>query len=194
MGILTFVIGALAIKLELASEQLLLSWSTFTWLGFGGYSALHIRRNDLQYSDDYQGASASYGKVHPMLVDRETLYIATDEKAAGFFNAFTEVGHRTVRWDDLVNGPLKGVRVPRKLVGCIEQAICAAGRRFFGTKHSTFSQYVFRLRGYYPASDSREYWHNYQYTGFAEVDSLAQPHNQGRSYFVENSIVWEQLE
>merc|ERR1712118_369037 len=86
-------------------------------------------------------------------------------------------------------GPLQGVRVPRKLIGCIEQAICAAARRFFGTKHSTFSQYVFRLRGYYPAADTREYWHNYQYTGFAEVDKLAQPDKQGRSYFVENKIV-----
>ena len=42
---------------------------------------------------------------------------------------------------------LTGLKVPRKLVGCIEQAICAMGRAFFGTKESTFSSYIVRLRG-----------------------------------------------
>lgn len=39
----------------------------------------------------------------------------------------------------------------RKLEGCIEQVICAMGRSFFGTLESTFSSYIFRLRGYIKA-------------------------------------------
>ena len=34
------------------------------------------------------------------------------------------------------HGPLSGLTVPRKLIGCVEQAICAMGRRFFRTGKS----------------------------------------------------------
>ena len=36
----------------------------------------------------------------------------------------------------LGHGPLAGLTVPRKLIGCVEQAICAMGRRFFRTGKS----------------------------------------------------------
>jgi len=34
-----------------------------------------------------------------------------------------------------------------QVINCIEQVICAGGRTFFGTKSSTFTSYIFRLRG-----------------------------------------------
>ena len=32
-----------------------------------------------------------------------------------------------------------------------------------------------------------------RYTGFEEIDKLAQPERQGRSYFLENKMVWENI-
>ena len=42
-----------------------------------------------------------------------------------------------------------------ELVGLVEQAICAMGRRFIGTQFSTFSSYIVRLRGFVGAPDLR---------------------------------------
>ena len=38
--------------------------------------------------------------------------------------------------------------LPPKFDGMVEQLVCAAGRRFAGTPSSTFTSYIFRLRGY----------------------------------------------
>jgi hypothetical protein len=44
--------------------------------------------------------------------------------------------------------------ISRKTVGLVEQIVCASGRQFVGTKMSTFSAYIYRLRGYLGATDS----------------------------------------
>jgi hypothetical protein len=50
--------------------------------------------------------------------------------------------------------------IPKRLSGHVEQVICAGGRTFVGTTHSTFTSYIMRLRGYMHAPDQRRFIHS----------------------------------
>ena len=67
--------------------------------------------------------------------------------------------HKVFSWRDF-KGSLAGVE-PRflqgKYIGLVEQVICAGGRVFVGTDHSTFSGYIPRLRGHIGAPDTHVY-------------------------------------
>jgi hypothetical protein len=54
----------------------------------------------------------------------------------------------------------KDIEIPKRLSGHVEQVICAAGRTFVGTTHSTFSSYIVRLRGYMNSPDQRRFIHS----------------------------------
>jgi hypothetical protein len=53
----------------------------------------------------------------------------------------------------MLNVSPQGMVIPDKYIGMIEQVICACGRVFVGTSHSTFSGFIPRLRGYIGAPD-----------------------------------------
>jgi hypothetical protein len=112
------------------------------------YGAAHIRRNELQYKDVFFDAAKLAGRILPALSPGETFYIASDEKSSDYFLPF-EKEHRVVRWSDVEpsapDSPLAGVNVPPRLIGPIEQVICAGGRVFFGTWRSTFTNHIYRL-------------------------------------------------
>eukprot|EP01084_Bolivina_argentea_P027354 50867_1 len=87
-----------------------------------------------------------------------------------FFNVFQENGQRKVyQWKDFFFQEskfqeTKNIKITGKLIGEIEMAICAMGRIFFGTKESTFSSYIGRLRGYFNAPYTQVLYHHYQLT------------------------------
>lgn len=120
--------------------------------GLGSYAALHVRRNELQYKDMFIDASASYANVRRLLRTNETVYIATDETAEGFFRAFEQGGHRVRRLGPELRRAYAHLYPsrddpPEKYEGMIEQVVCSGARLFVGTSMSTFSSYIFRLRG-----------------------------------------------
>ena len=55
--------------------------------------------------------------------------------------------------------------------GMIDQLVASRGRTFFGCYHSTFSGFIFRMRGYHTQKEQSEGWeqgtlhHSYYYTG-----------------------------
>lgn len=117
--------------------------------GSKGYSAGHIRRNELQYKNVFIGGSKSLENIREVLKPNETIYLATDETEPDFFRAFEEQGYTLVRLSDLKESfPEEFVGFLPKYEGMLEQLICAMGREFFGTPSSTFSSYILRLRGY----------------------------------------------
>jgi hypothetical protein len=125
-------------------------------LGLFQYSSAHIRRNELQYKDVFFSGEKLANVVLPQLDKKETIYIASDESDPTYFAPFAQ-GHTVVRWADVApetpGSPLHGVTVPTALIGPIEQVICAAGRKFFGTFRSTFTSHIFRLHRYIQAPD-----------------------------------------
>eukprot|EP00966_Prymnesium_polylepis_P081175 1880556-Prymnesium_polylepis.1 len=76
-------------------------------LGAFRYSALHVRRNDLQYKHVFVSANATLAHVAPLLDAGEPLYIATDEARPEFFDALRRRHPRLYQWHDLF-GPATG--------------------------------------------------------------------------------------
>eukprot|EP01084_Bolivina_argentea_P257311 433481_1 len=137
-------------------------------LGAFNYASFHIRRNELQYKYVFAQANASFHNVQPLIGDNEVLYIATDESDENYFKVFEENGKRKVyRWKDFFGDnaqfeQTKNVKIPSKLHGEVEMAICAMARIFFGTKESTFTSYIGRLRGYFGAPYTQILYHHYK--------------------------------
>jgi len=118
--------------------------------GAGGYSALHIRRGDLQFKKVKLPAHIWWNNTQELFQSNELLYIATDEQNKSWFDPITQ--HRPVRflddyWD-LAN--LSGV--DPNLMGMIDAIVASRGRVFVGTWFSTFSGYINRMRGYHGMS------------------------------------------
>ena len=189
-------------------------------LGPFGYSSLHIRRNDLQYKQVFVAAKATLDNTAPLFNEGEPLYISTDETSATFFDAM-RAHHPVYQWADFFKEhgkfALRGVHIPRKLIGCIEQVphppairhpgttrlstsahlgasrqvICAAGRRFVGTQHSTFTSYIVRLRGYLDAPDTGTYFHNTKNSADdPEAKRKKVHHHRGSDYMTEDPRMW----
>lgn len=113
----------------------------------GGFSALHIRRGDFQFSKQKISAEEWWENTQEVWLPNEILYIATDEKDRTFFDPIKE--HRTIRflsdyWDEAGLDD-----VDPNYIGMIETIIASRGRAFAGTWFSTFTAYINRMRGYH---------------------------------------------
>ncbi|GBG26449.1 GDP-fucose protein O-fucosyltransferase 2 [Hondaea fermentalgiana] len=117
--------------------------------GFGTFSALHVRRNELQYKNAFADGSVTADNVRALLKSGERVYIATDETEEGFFDRFRELGIEAIRMPDLRERVYARMgRLDPKYEGMVEQLVCAAGRIFVGTMYSSFTAHIHRLRGY----------------------------------------------
>lgn len=161
----------------------------------GGYSSLHIRRNDFQFTGSRAGPEESLANIRELLDDSEPLYIATDETDESFFDVFRR-DRPVYRWDDFLSPRcervLEGESLRDELVGPVEQVVCAAARVFIGTELSTFSNYITRLRGYMNAPDKRAYFHTNRNRRSAANPSPSSP-RRGRDYLHEWPVLWEGL-
>ena len=122
--------------------------------------------------------------------------MATDENDPNFFRTFEERGHTVSKWKDLFDvrdgvayfpagSARAGEKINPKHEGMIDQCICAAGRVFVGTQHSTFSAFIIRLRGFFKIPHAeRPYYHN-KMNVRAEVnprEMVATHHNYMREF------------
>ncbi|KAL7551192.1 hypothetical protein ACHAWF_014388 [Thalassiosira exigua] len=127
--------------------------------GAGGYSALHVRRGDLQYKEVIISAEEWYENTAKLWQPKEILYIATDERHRTFFDPIAK--HHDLRFLGDYSEKVGLDKLDSSLMGMIEIVIASRGRIFAGTWHSTFSGYITRLRGYYGVSKMSNY---YSYT------------------------------
>jgi hypothetical protein len=135
-------------------------------IGVFKYTSMHVRRNDLQYSEAFIRAKQMIENVGDALDGTSAIYIATDETDDDFFKDIRAT-HKVYEWKDFFGpdgmfGPNSAnpVTIPKRLSGHVEQVICAAGRTFVGTTHSTFTSYIVRLRGYMKSPDQRRFIHS----------------------------------
>ena len=157
-----------------------------------GFSSLHLRRNDFQYTVSRTNAEETLQNIENLLKDNEALYIATDEVDEEFFEVF-ENDRPIYQWGDFYtprcNSILKDGDVPHELIGPIEQLICARGRVFIGTDLSTFSSYITRIRGYMGAMENHPYIHTAHYHK-PVLPGAPQPEHRGRDYLHESPELW----
>ncbi|KAL7570491.1 hypothetical protein ACA910_004272 [Epithemia clementina (nom. ined.)] len=116
----------------------------------GAYSAMHIRRGDLQYKKVKIPAREWYDNTKEVWLDKEILYIATDERNKTFFDDLAR--YYDLRFlDDYWE--LAGLsELDPNYMGMIDTIVASRGRAFAGTWFSTFSGYINRLRGYHGMS------------------------------------------
>jgi len=137
------------------------------------FSCLHIRHNDFPYKEAWISADEIVDNTKRFIKEGETVYIATDEigneKKALLKSAwndptamvkkaehtwFTPMKEKWGKnhvvflsdfWDELLKKD-----TPSIWIGCVESVVCSRARVFAGTRKSTFSGYIQRLRGYMP--------------------------------------------
>ena len=122
----------------------------------GGFSALHIRRGDLQFKEVIISAEEWYENTAKLWQPNELLYIATDENDRAFFEPIAK--HHQLRFLDDYLEKAGLAAIEKQYLGMIESIIASRGRFFVGTWHSTFSSYIMRLRGYYGVSKMSNYY------------------------------------
>jgi len=111
----------------------------------GNFYAIHVRRNDFQYKDLYSPIDVIYENIREVVPEGVRLYISTDESDKSFFNLLKE-HYELFFYDDIEH--LIYSNINEDLIGPIEQIICTYSTTFIGNKLSTFSSYIYRIRGY----------------------------------------------
>ncbi len=144
------------------------------WLGTK-YVSVHARRNEFQFVEAKTGVSDAVLRTMPD--STSTVYVATDEKDATFFDEL-RAHHQVVLLDELREAasnvsrgiPLRPGRWPSKDVlmalnringnelGFVDALIASQGTIFTGAWFSTYTGLVNRWRGYGGFSDSSSYF------------------------------------
>jgi hypothetical protein len=121
----------------------------------GEFHAVIVRRNE--FIQFYPQANIPIERIAGHLAETvppgAVLLITTDEVNRGFFDLLTK-RYRCAYARDVV----KAFAPPdwtRYQLSCVEQNLCAFAETFLGTRLSTFSAYVNRLRGYHGVGDTR---------------------------------------
>jgi hypothetical protein len=118
----------------------------------GRYSALHVRRGDFQSQFPEQDISPQQilQSIECTGVAAGPLYVASDEIDKTFFEPISQ-HYETFFIEDFAG--IVGDSATAEDIACIEQVVCAFAEIFLGTRLSTFSAYITRLRGYYNLAD-----------------------------------------
>jgi GDP-fucose protein O-fucosyltransferase len=113
----------------------------------GMFSAVHVRRGDFVRHYPTQDISAQLilKNMIKHVPPGTRLYVSTDESSHSFFAPFHEL-YEVIFSSDI--RALFPADMSKESLACLEQVICSLAQSFVGTKLSTFSGYITRLRGY----------------------------------------------
>jgi len=114
----------------------------------GIFDSMHVRRGDflkVYHNTADLDATELYKYSSDELSEGSTLFIATDERKKSFFDPLKK--HYEVFFLDDFRSELIGLN--SHFFGMVDQLVASRGRIFFGTFHSTLTNYITRMRGYY---------------------------------------------
>lgn len=112
------------------------------------YVAIHFRRTDFkdQFKHAYLDPAQVVRNVRPLVGAKTPIYLATDDGDKAFIHEMTSAfPDRVVLIADFVPSI---INITDSEIPIVEKLICAFARYFVGTRLSTFSGYIQRLRGY----------------------------------------------
>lgn len=120
--------------------------ATYLNIEYGTYFSLHIRRNDFQTA--YKNVCIPYHDVleniRHIIPKGACLYISTDVKNKQDLHVFCSY-YKVIVLSDVAHLLQPNIHVD--MYGMIEQIICSRSKAFVGNHLSTFSTYIYRLRG-----------------------------------------------
>lgn len=119
----------------------------------GAFHALQVRRTDFILYHPSVDIATILTQLTEVAPAGSTLVIATDEPNRTFFDALA-TRYRLVFGMDMIK-QMAPPDMHEKHHGCVEQNLCALAETFTGTRFSTFSAYITRLRGYHRIGDTR---------------------------------------
>eukprot|EP01065_Artemidia_motanka_P019237 TRINITY_DN22807_c0_g1_i2.p1 TRINITY_DN22807_c0_g1~~TRINITY_DN22807_c0_g1_i2.p1 ORF type:complete len:486 (+),score=157.04 TRINITY_DN22807_c0_g1_i2:53-1459(+) len=136
-------------------------------MGGGHYVAVHYRWGDFKGQFDH-------ALVHPVQMARSLrvhlyegapVYVASDETDEEVWDVIRRelAGFRVLRLGDALR-MLGDSSPPQHMHGVVEMLICSGADVFVGTKFSTFSAYITRLRGYSAVRNKELYFTDTNYT------------------------------
>lgn len=129
---------------------------------YTNYHALHIRRTDFKcaYKQVCIPMNMICNNIRELIPLGSCVYISTDSKNKDEFQELREK-YRLVFFEDVAH--LLNTEYNTDLDGLLEQIICARSVKFIGTHLSTFSCYIYRLRGYMNDISDKNYYINTHY-------------------------------
>lgn len=114
-----------------------------------------VRRNEFITASAYPQADIAIDQIESVIAERapagSLLVIATDETNRQFFVPLAR-RYRCLFARDLV-APACAPHFTKWQLSCVEQNLCALGQSYVGTRLSTFSAYIDRIRQYFGAAD-----------------------------------------
>ncbi len=123
--------------------------------------------SSFQYKNTRLEADQIYDNAKDKLKEKATVFVATDHQQKPFFKPLAD--HFDLVFLSDFKEELKDVNT--NYFGMIDQLVASRGRVFFGCFHSTFSGFIFRVRGYHSQKDKTEGWErgvlpdSYYYSG-----------------------------
>lgn len=124
------------------------------------FAAMHVRRGDFQYTHAIPSQSELVKVVSSLIPAGTPIYVSTDEHDKSFFDPLRK-RHQLFFYDDVQE------EIDPSWIPMVEQLICTQGSKFLQARFSTFSSYIFRLRGYMKAQDVLNY--DTQRGNFAQI-------------------------
>jgi hypothetical protein len=117
------------------------------------FYTIHFRRGDFQYKNQRSlNGETIASNVKELIPYGSTIYLATDEQDMQILhNEFLKhflPNYKIIMYKDYAH--LVEKYIQPNWVGILEQIICSRGVSFVGTKLSTYSGYITRIRGYSP--------------------------------------------
>lgn len=135
-----------------------IAWKFIDMLGDKKYYSIHIRRSDfIQYDHLFISGKKVLENVKDTIPPGSTVYISTDHKDKGFFKSLKSK-YNVIFYGDLTKKIDFDFDI--NLIPMIEQLICTRGIKFVGMQLSTFSSYIFRMRGYMSDIEDKNYYIN----------------------------------
>ncbi len=161
--------------------------------GWGStWHSCHIRRGDFQFSQTRLSCDELSRVLSLNIPVGDLLYIATDEKDLSFFKPLSAY-YRLYFFDDFLNKELlEREKINPNWIGMIEQVVASKGECFYGTFLSTFTHYIFRLRGY----RGEEYFAKSWYTNLDVMNYLHENSEKKEicSWQHEHQDVWKDID
>lgn len=123
------------------------------------FNAIHVRRNDFQYKDiRHVPVATIIANTRAALPPDEPLYIATDEKDPEFLREWRELYTPQRIYSLDANFSETVAKAPTRWLGLIEMIVASQAKMFVGSRLSTFSGYITRLRGYMNATNQETHF------------------------------------